>query len=83
MRRNSRIVTIIRPSSILPIAEYMPSGVWIVITQKKHLRLSLFYHHGQEISETSVESPMGVVNLPIKGIAFNDYITLPAFHNFD
>ena len=49
-KRHETCRTLVRPSSVLPMAEYMSSGVWIITTQKR-LRLSIVCHNGQEASE--------------------------------
>ena len=74
--------TIVRPSSILPMAEYMSSGVWIITTQNQ-LQFSVICHDGRAVMEMTADPPIGVLKLPMTCVASNDHLTLPAFYQFD
>ena len=74
--------TSVRTGAKLPIAEYLSSGVWIIATRKR-LQFSIICQGESRPSEKLVEPPIGVINLPMSCTASNDYLSLPAYYQFD
>lgn len=75
--RNCR--TVIRPNSLLPVAEYLTDGVWIVSTMKP-LRFSLVCQGEREIQTLTVQPPIGIVELEMLCSANSDFLKLPPYY---
>ena len=79
-RQNCR--TIVHTGNILPMAEYLSSGVWIITTQKQ-LQFTVLCHGDATPQEKVIEPPIDILRLPISCTANNDHISLPAYYQFD
>ena len=73
---------IVQPSFVLPVAQYVNNGVWVVTTNKL-LRFTLVCENKSlESQDIIVTPPVKIVSLPAQCKATNDYLTLmPYYHD--
>ena len=81
-KRQASCQVSVKTGAVLPMAEYLTTGVWMITTDKR-LRFSITCHDGQEPTERVIDSPMGVLNLSMTCTATNDFLSLPAYYQFD
>ncbi|XP_069106680.1 LOW QUALITY PROTEIN: uncharacterized protein [Argopecten irradians] len=75
----------VRPHSVLPIAEYVTDGMWVVATQHD-LTFTVVCYKGHEKvvsghKSLTVHRPMGVVKLDKSCSASNHFLTLVPFYH--
>ena len=81
-KKRKNCQTIVRSGDVLPMAEYLSSGVWIITTRAK-LQFSIICHGGQSPQEKIVQPPIDILRLPMTCTATNDHLSLPAYYQFD
>ena len=79
---NMQCQTIIRLNSMLPLANYLSNGVWIITTQKD----VMFSVVSQETKSKQsivivIRAPIAKVKLELTCSAFNDYLTLLSYYH--
>ena len=73
----------VRPKSILPLAEHVRNGMWVVSTAVPMEFQVTCDNHGLLIADkTKVLPPIGIVSLNQSCIATSDSITLPKYYEF-
>ncbi|XP_071084800.1 uncharacterized protein [Haliotis cracherodii] len=74
--------TEVRPNAILPMAEYLTAGRWVLTTTKR-LDLVVVCNNNNLFSYTvAVLPPLGIIKLNASCSASNDHLTLlPYYHN--
>ena len=78
---NMQCQTIVRPNYMLPLANYLSNGVWIITTQKDLMFSVVCQETKSKQSIVNVSTPIAKVKLELTCSAFNDYLTLlPYYH---
>ena len=70
----------VRLNAILPMAEYLTDGNWIITTQRK-LEFSLVCQESEGgTREIEVQPPLGIIRLPMSCKASNEYMSLMPYY---
>ena len=78
---NMHCQTIVRPNTMLPLANYLSNGVWIITTQKDLMFSVVCQETKSKQPIINVKAPLAKVKLELTCSAFNDYLTLlPYYH---
>lgn len=78
---NRHCQTIVKLNSMLPLANYLSNGVWIIITLKDLMFSVVCQDTRDNLSVIYAKPPIAKVKLELTCSAFNDYLTLlPYYH---
>ena len=72
--------TVVQLKTVLPMAEYLTDGNWIITTQRK-LVFSLVCQENQGgVREIEVQPPLDIIRLPMSCSASNEYMSLMPYY---
>ena len=70
----------VRLNAILPMAEYLTDGNWIITTQRKLVFSLVCQENERGTRETEVQPPLDIIRLPMSCSASNEYMSLMPYY---
>ena len=72
--------TTVKLDTVIPMAEYLTDGNWIITTQRKLVFSLVCQENEGETRELEVQPPLDVIMLPMTCSASNEYVTLMPYY---